>query len=540
MCVSGSPSLQVVLSAAITTKNGKALLARQYVDMSRIRIEGLLAAFPKLMGTGNKQHTFIETDSVRYIYQPMETLFLLLITNKGSNIVEDLETLRMLSKVVPDVAGGVAEDKVAARCFELVFAFDEVLTAGGMRETIALPQVKVNLEMDSHEERLHNMIQESKREAARDEAARKAQEMRQRQKALQAAGGSAMAGMGGGGGMAGGGGGGGGAADPYGYGTRTAAPAAPAVPAAAAAPSRATKGMKLGLGGGTAKGRNAMLDSLMAEEKLAPVPAAAAGGAPAVLPEVTAAATAAAVYPVSLVMEEKLSAHLTREGTLEQLEVKGTLSLTANDEGASRCKIVLAAGGPVPAGLAFQTHPKVNRALYDASRALALKDAGKGFPVGRPVGVLRWSLATSDEAAAPLTVNCWPEDEGNGSVAVSLEYALGRGARELHDVVISVPLGGAAAPPRVTSADGGAYRHDAAAGALVWRLELIDNSNASGSLEFTVQSRDTEGFFPIQMQFTSSLLYAQLQVGGVVSIDAEAPIPFGMVSSLTTESYVCG
>lgn len=42
----------MVLSAAITTRNGKALLARQFVDMSRIRIEGLLAAFPKLMGTG--------------------------------------------------------------------------------------------------------------------------------------------------------------------------------------------------------------------------------------------------------------------------------------------------------------------------------------------------------------------------------------------------------------------------------------------------------------------------------------------------------
>lgn len=47
---------------------------------------------------GNKQHTFIETETVRYVYQPIENLFLLLVTNKASNIVEDLETLRMLSK----------------------------------------------------------------------------------------------------------------------------------------------------------------------------------------------------------------------------------------------------------------------------------------------------------------------------------------------------------------------------------------------------------------------------------------------------------
>ena len=50
-----------------------ALVSRQYMEMSRIRIEGLLAAFPKLVGTGNtKQHTYVETENVRYVYQPME------------------------------------------------------------------------------------------------------------------------------------------------------------------------------------------------------------------------------------------------------------------------------------------------------------------------------------------------------------------------------------------------------------------------------------------------------------------------------------
>jgi hypothetical protein len=88
-----------MLPLSILLINLVALLSRQFVELTKVRIEGLLAAFPKLMGTG-KQHTFIETDSVRYVYQPLESLYILLVTNKNSNILEDLETLHLLAKLV--------------------------------------------------------------------------------------------------------------------------------------------------------------------------------------------------------------------------------------------------------------------------------------------------------------------------------------------------------------------------------------------------------------------------------------------------------
>ena len=50
--------------------------------------------------SSSKQHTFVETDEVRYIYQPMDMLYLLLITNMQSNILEDLATLRTIAKLV--------------------------------------------------------------------------------------------------------------------------------------------------------------------------------------------------------------------------------------------------------------------------------------------------------------------------------------------------------------------------------------------------------------------------------------------------------
>lgn len=49
---------------------------------------------------------------------------------------------RFCDAVVPDVAGGVTEEKVSTKAFELVFAFDEVITTGGHKENINLQQAR--------------------------------------------------------------------------------------------------------------------------------------------------------------------------------------------------------------------------------------------------------------------------------------------------------------------------------------------------------------------------------------------------------------
>jgi hypothetical protein len=42
-----------------------------------------------------------------------QALYLLLVTNKGSNILEDLETLRLLAKVVPEYVDSIDEEVIS-------------------------------------------------------------------------------------------------------------------------------------------------------------------------------------------------------------------------------------------------------------------------------------------------------------------------------------------------------------------------------------------------------------------------------------------
>lgn len=124
--------------------------------MSRTRIESLLASFPKLIPT-NSQHTSVETSEVRYVYQPLEDLYILLITNKASNILQDIETLHLFARVVSDMCRSAEEREILKNSFELLGAFDEIVSLG-YREQVNLMQVRSILEMESHEEKIQDII----------------------------------------------------------------------------------------------------------------------------------------------------------------------------------------------------------------------------------------------------------------------------------------------------------------------------------------------------------------------------------------------
>lgn len=124
--------------------------------MSRTRIDALLASFPKLIPT-NTQHTSVETAEVRYVYQLLEDLYIVLITNKASNILQDIETLQLFARVVSDMCRSADQREIAKNSFELLGAFDEIVSLG-YREQVNLMQVRSILEMESHEEKIQEII----------------------------------------------------------------------------------------------------------------------------------------------------------------------------------------------------------------------------------------------------------------------------------------------------------------------------------------------------------------------------------------------
>jgi len=71
----------------------------------------------------------------------MEPLYLLLIANTQSNILQDLDTLRLLSKLVPGHFPELHKEGICRMVVEIIFAFDETI-ALGHNENVAIAQIK--------------------------------------------------------------------------------------------------------------------------------------------------------------------------------------------------------------------------------------------------------------------------------------------------------------------------------------------------------------------------------------------------------------
>ena len=509
----------VLIAAAVCSKSGKAIISRQFVELTKSRIEGLVAAFPKLMVAG-KQHTFVETDSVRYVYQPLDSLYMLLITTKTSNILEDLETLRLFSRVIPEYCRNMDEKDILDNSFNLIFAFDEIV-ALGYRESVNLAQIRTFVEMDSHEEKVYNAVRETQMREAKNKMREKAKEL-QRQKLEAGKKGGKAGGMGGGGG---------GMGSMGGY--------TPSMPSSDMTPSEpprpaynspikptSNKAMKLGGKKGDA---DSFVDQLAQEgvkviNNVAPVKTGMAKPSPP--PQINTEA-------VHVTLEEKILLSAGRDGGLQSMEVLGLLTLRVSEDNVGRVKLFLQ--NTDNKAIQLQTHPNIDKDLFRSKCVIGLKNPAKPFPLNTGVGVLKWRLQTTDESCIPLSINCWPSDNGSGGCDVNIEFELENLDLELNDVTIAISLPHGCGTPNISECEGD-YTHDTRKQQLLWQHTIIDGNNKTGSMEFSCGG-NPDDFFPVSVSFTSSKSYSGIQVLDCSQVDGGDPVKFSSTVQFFAEKY---
>lgn len=149
--------------------------------------------------------------------------------------------------------------------------------------------------------------------------------------------------------------------------------------------------------------------------------------------------------------------------------------------------------------------------------------------------MLKWRFTSTDESNIPLTINCWPSDGGD-RCDVNIEYELTQPTLSLSDVTISIPLPTGSGNPVVTESDGD-YAVDSKKRVLDWHLAVIDSSNRTGSMEFSIPGLQDD-FFPISIQFHSDRPLMQFSIHDVIARNTGEKVKFSSEAELTVERYV--
>ena len=449
--------------------------------MTRSRIEGLLTAFSKLI-TKDKQHTFIETDSVRYVYQAlMDRLYCVLITTKTSNILEDLETLRLFVRVINEYTNNTKsisdEQAVLDNAFTLIFAFDEIV-ALGYRESVNLSQVRTFIEMDSHEERVYVAVRQTQEREAKQKMRERAKELSKQQRTLALTKGLGSS-----------------SASSMSSATisavneikgetfveRTAASSTPSS-YTATRPKGTSKALKLGGN----KGLGSSLLPPEAEEQLATE--LAQDDKPRGSSVSTTAEKAAAAEPVQIIIEEKVKIEVARDGSsLTSSDLSGTVMILIRDDSFINSKIQVECEDEF---VQIQTHPNVDKELFKRSQTIGLKN--KTFPLNNSVGVIKYKRNNNsmNEDWPPLVVTAWPN--GNNC---SIEVQANRPG--LQDVKLLIPC---PVQPVINDCQDGEYEWKR--GILSWFFAVLPHGSGPITMDFDLeQNIENDQFFPIKCSF---------------------------------------
>lgn len=519
----------VVLSAAITTRSGKPILARQFRQMQRSRVEALLASFPKLADTAS-QHTTVEQDNVRFVYQPLDELYMVLITNRQSNILQDISTLHLFAQVVGSICKSLDEREIARCSYELLSAFDEVVTLG-YRENLTLSQIKTFLDMESHEERIQEIIARNKELEASEERKRKAKQLEMQRKEMSRA---ARVGSGSMGGMP---------RTPT-YPTYTPTPAAPSMTDSYDSYNAAKnqsfskplaargKGMQLG----KKKTTNTMFEQVRGDlgpeaEASAPLAGVPASTAQPVQPSVPATRGSIDREGIHVTVAEAISARLSREGAVEMFEVKGDLQLRITDPSLTQVKLDLALGDTK--GAQLNAHPKVDKAQFKNNNTIQLTDTTKGFPANNSIQVMRWRLVAKpdDVQEPPIKFTVWTSELSANTYNITVEYEL-TGSDPLRDVTVVIPY--ATSEPSVSSFDA---VYEVSGDSIDWTIGDVDDSNPSGSFEIEAQASSESEFFPMQVRFAKSRPWVDVDVNSVTLLNMNQDVGYGKDIRSVAESY---
>lgn len=143
------------MAAGICSRSGQIVFVRVFHQAPLGKIDSAISAFPRHLESG-QQHTFVEVDHFRYIFRPIDDNYVVLLTNKTSNILQDMKIADLFASASTNVLQNSKSD-VSLSSFDLIIAYDEIYNQLGY-SVFDIDSLNTILAMESHEEAVQEAI----------------------------------------------------------------------------------------------------------------------------------------------------------------------------------------------------------------------------------------------------------------------------------------------------------------------------------------------------------------------------------------------
>lgn len=482
----------MIHSVAILNKTGKLLIARQFTHENRDQIEGHLSAFPKLVQSAG--HTYIDTESIRFVFQELSNMYIVIVASKDSNIVTDLETLNLFVDVTRNTVGELSEENIISHGLDLIFAYDECVF-DGFKQNYTIHDINKFLQMESAEEAEFERQRQMKEMRAAQELKQKLAEFDKAKQGDK----SGLPGI----------------ISQFTHQAQTFQNPIPQVQIEVApqsnAPSYQTRPTKQGMS--LSKARNTRNSSkakqVMEAEGLH------------VEPEVVVDETPVIQPGLNLLLQERYNADLSESGLIHELSVEGRLIAVASKRMSSIIQISGDLKTPLFKYKVMDKDSGANK-MWNQEKQLQYDNTSGKYTPNSEITLLCWRAVSKDENFLPISISCWIPQRTKATCTVDIEVELKNENMTFDEVVLSIPL---ETPHsiKISQCDGD-YEVFERDGYLKWTLVPLDSNNTRCELEFTVGACDESSFYPISVSFSSPCTLCEIDVSNVIpSGGDEAP-----------------
>lgn len=499
----------MILSVSIITQAGRIIVARQFNYFSRSQLEGHLGAFPKLIT--NSSQSYIETETIRYVFQLIGDIYFILITTKNSNIIEDLDVLSLLVNVTCSTMQvterEITEELVSDFTFELLFAFDECIFDGYYQD-VTVQDVTTFLTMESQEEDEFNRIRLQKEENAAKALREKMKELESIRKSKRSQKETVSLPP----------------VTPIAYTSSNRIDTEIENPRPARTKVSKVKGMTLSKKT-TARDRAQQ----MIEEEGLPVeerkPRTSQSSSARAMDEIEINQPQPPTDGTLIKFSEVMKGSVSRLGTIEKFSIEGRLIAESSEPGQYAIQMNFTGNSDKFNTRAFN---QKDRKLFTQEKQLIF-DSGKA-----EITLLGWRYM-SKEADLPLSFSCWVTEDNQQSTFVC-EVTQMLDNMNFDSCILTIPV------KRVNECEiiknDGETKMSFRDSLLQWTITGDDiNSQKKAEIEFTAPLANEDDFFPINVEFVANSSYLDADVVSVAKIDANGNYDFNNPSKF--EVYKC-